>query len=457
MNTTTQETTTTNETAQAQAPTLKKWEVGAGLGPRMAKVFNDALRNASFNSRGVATINGIIGKPETERGRDMVMVAMFGGATNPAYEGKLIELQAKHGNQVTQANYKALSEDLQGLAHWLHHNPIIKDERVTQEEHDAKEAKYQAAIAKQNEERKARENSHASGLAKAKASYPWAQQSGSSQARGAANLKTLLGIKFPGVVFGCRSSSASMTCSIDVSWKDGPTEAEVKAYSDQFQYADFDGMTDMSNNRETGEGFRSWMGSAKWVSENRDVVEAIATVKAALLAIEPHPQEWENPNDYGHHSLSAVAGRIVGKTSLKAGEKITGVTRKDDVMAGNHEDCYNVTIEASAVPQAPAPVAGESGIVAKLNTEKGGVEIKFPGKPEQSMIERVKAHGFRWSRFSGVWWAKDRPAAREFAFGLAGASVPTEEAHSPAESVRDPGEDVADRWAEQQHGLACNA
>lgn len=50
--------------------------------------------------------------------------------------------------------------------------------------------------------------------------------------------------------------------------------------------------------------------------------------------------------------------------------------------------------------------------VVSFNVEKGGIEIRFPDRPAQSVIDSLKADRFRWSRFSKCWWIKDSPAAR---------------------------------------------
>lgn len=49
---------------------------------------------------------------------------------------------------------------------------------------------------------------------------------------------------FPGFKFSIRSKSYSMGASINVSWTDGPTGAEVEAITGAFTGATFDGMTD---------------------------------------------------------------------------------------------------------------------------------------------------------------------------------------------------------------------
>jgi hypothetical protein len=58
-------------------------------------------------------------------------------------------------------------------------------------------------------------------------------------------------------------------------------------------------------------------------------------------------------------------------------------------------------------PPAPAPAPAADGAPTwRENAEKGGVEIRFPTRPAAPILDRLKDHGFRWSRFAGCWWHK---------------------------------------------------
>ncbi len=48
----------------------------------------------------------------------------------------------------------------------------------------------------------------------------------------------------------------------------------------------------------------------------------------------------------------------------------------------------------------------DAGIVVTRNMEKGGIEIRFPSKPSNSVITSLKDKGFRWSPYNSVWWKK---------------------------------------------------
>ena len=56
-----------------------------------------------------------------------------------------------------------------------------------------------------------------------------------------------------------------------------------------------------------------------------------------------------------------------------------------------------------------------AGVTMTLNAAKNGVELRFPGKPSVTVRDTLKANGWRWSRFSSVWYRRDTPDTRAFA------------------------------------------
>ena len=53
-----------------------------------------------------------------------------------------------------------------------------------------------------------------------------------------------------------------------------------------------------------------------------------------------------------------------------------------------------------------------------MNNEKNGIEIRFDGKPESSIIAALKENGFRWSGKQKMWYAKQSADRISFAEGL---------------------------------------
>lgn len=67
---------------------------------------------------------------------------------------------------------------------------------------------------------------------------------------------------------------------------------------------------------------------------------------------------------------------------------------------------------ASARSVAPGPVAD---VTVTFNREREGIELRFPSKPGADVLDRLKADGWRWSRFGSCWWHRDTQAARNSA------------------------------------------
>jgi len=84
-------------------------------------------------------------------------------------------------------------------------------------------------------------------------------------------------------------------------------------------------------------------------------------------------------------------------------------------------------IEAATKPAGRAPVVvaqGDRGVcVATIteNDDKDGLELRFPAKPAPEVLDRLKAAGWRWSRFSSCWYKHRSDEARVFAQSIAGA------------------------------------
>ena len=80
-----------------------------------------------------------------------------------------------------------------------------------------------------------------------------------------------------------------------------------------------------------------------------------------------------------------------------------------------------------------------TSITVSENTARGGVEIRFPENPGSETIGRLKAHGWRWSRFGKCWYKRASEEARRFAAQFETAGEPqalTQPEPSPAEAQR---------------------
>lgn len=265
------------------------------------------------------------------------------------------------------------------------------------------------------DERKAREDAEQERAAKAAAQsrddlrrqylkeYNFLEKIGenkkSSHALGAANLRKLLGRKFPGVKFSVRSDIYSGGCSIHASWTDGPTRKEVEAICDLFTECTFDGMQDLKE--YTNALFPDIFGGADFVFADRELT----------------PERYvETARELGFAAIMAN-GRMAGPDGIPLPQD-----EDERIRRATWGKSFYTAPAAPAIEPAPAhaTATGSPGAgVVSLNEEKNGVEIRFPSKPAQAVIDAAKAAGFRWSRFGGCWWHKDTPAAREAAAAIA--------------------------------------
>jgi hypothetical protein len=88
-------------------------------------------------------------------------------------------------------------------------------------------------------------------------------------------VRSALSESFPSIKFSVRSSVYSGGASIDVRWLDGPTSAQVKQITNQFEGSYFDGMIDYKGSiyhKLDGQEVRF---GANFIFENRDYSDAL--------------------------------------------------------------------------------------------------------------------------------------------------------------------------------------
>ena len=106
-------------------------------------------------------------------------------------------------------------------------------------------------------------------------------------------VRTALKEAFPGIKFSVKSSSYSGGASINVSYKDGPTVAQVKSIVSCFEGAYFDGMTDYK-------GYRYNQINGEEVSFGADYIFVRRELSVGLLqlAVDKVFQEYGLTNTY---------------------------------------------------------------------------------------------------------------------------------------------------------------
>jgi hypothetical protein len=222
---------------------------------------------------------------------------------------------------------------------------------------------------------------------------------------------------FPGQKFSVKSERHS----VRVQWVDGPSVDSVSAITKKFGGMHFDGMEDLTKygvSQYKGEQVRFCC-----YTPDTDRHYTLPVFKAAVDQVAASEFVWSD----------------VDVTALEYKESIYSGTYLNAAPTNNTNCCYRnldveardlldsqsfytvqvkITKAAQAPTQEPTPTESAKTIAVTENTERDGVEIRFPVKPSSEVIESLKLEGFRWSRFSECWYAKRSPEALAFAHGL---------------------------------------
>ena len=117
---------------------------------------------------------------------------------------------------------------------------------------------------------------------------------------------------------------------------------------------------------------------------------------------------------------------IVNARFTDFSDKYGGVGNGVDLRREECETDRNGDPAAPVKVAAPTPedrgiIFGVAALVSE-NREKNGIEIRFPSRPGDDVLANLKAHGWRWSRFSKCWYNRNSEEARTFAEEIAAAS-----------------------------------
>jgi hypothetical protein len=208
----------------------------------------------------------------------------------------------------------------------------------------------------------------------------------------AKKIRVELKANFPGVKFSVRSSTFAGGDSVDVSWTDGPLYESVDAILDQFTSGHFDGMQDMYIS-----GAYSYQGQlyngAKYVSGQRSL----------------SPEYRQQITDYINANYEDV-----NENSWEYNRLFHDAEKE---MIKNNQPEEVETVEEVKEVAAPVEVvnAEEITVQMNINEEKNGIELSFTGIPSEATRKLLKENGYRWSKFSKIWYVKKSESALLFA------------------------------------------
>lgn len=435
---------------------VRQWTSTAG--PLQTKAVNVALQNLKAEHNQYVELEGVIGG--TERSHNYY--SPFGNNQRDDVTQVQTEIAEQFNYTITKANYTQILDAIHAALSILQTNRPVEDKRRSFDE----ERQRLEQVEHDQLERQEKERQHNEEVARIteelRKKYPWAKPNDntvSRQARAAANLRKELALAFPNTKFSVRSDSASMTNSVSYRWTLGPTTAAVTAIADKYEYGRFDAMQDLSTNDHSayGEAVEQVLGRAKYVSGSREIPQHIREQAGRLLC---QAQNVEFMGDYtqklfgerDNQCLSDHVYQLLSRTTFDLNCEITGIEwtdgGRDETTGAYTESGYQLTFSEPATPcntcgatfdlhtlagpdiLCPTPTTltpttpGTSKITVTENPEKAGIELRFPDKPPQNILDQLhdRANGaWRYHRKEKFWYAKASENTRGFAQRLLAA------------------------------------
>ena len=231
------------------------------------------------------------------------------------------------------------------------------------------------------------------------------------------NVLAVLKHEFPGVKFSVRTRNGSTSDSVTVSYVDGPASDRVSAVMRQFETSQYNAYEDIHESVSTPASVVC--GGFDYVFVHREYGDDLRQkVHGWLMANVGGATE-----EFARYNTS----KALSEADITKGAEFKGMELQKNGR-------FAIVFAAKAEPPKPVPPDGDGtdgdGVKVRHNEEKNGIELSFPSMPSESIRNLCKDCGFRWSRFSRVWYNKmsDRAvaAAEQIVAGTANADVDVE-------------------------------
>lgn len=281
-----------------------------------------------------------------------------------------------------------------------------RNEPMTDKQEEILKAAYAANCEKEKREREEASRKYKAEVERLRAKYdyiPFPVKDGHWLPVGEKrrNLLAVLKHEFPGVKFKARTRDGSTSDSITVEYEDGPAYDKVMKVLNEFETTAYNAHEDI----------------------HEDCTSPTACVCGGFDYVFLNRTTSEDVYRFVHDYLMANGG---GATEEYARGEATKIVNATDFPAGGYElvgleyngRCgFNLVVKAKAEPQKPTPPDAPKGdgVTVTENKEKGGLEIRFPAMPSDTIRDFMKDHNWRWSKFAKCWWHKDTEEAREVA------------------------------------------
>lgn len=374
---------------------------------RMADGFSRLNKIRSYQKE----LRGIIGKDETSS----IYFIVFGQsklADEEAFENDFSEFVKDLPEEISLDCFRELAPKIDNI--FSTHIPV-KDNRQTEEQHQQEMTARNELIAQHERNRVIEAAKKANSRAKLIEEYPYLQKTSNlekSRITATKNIRTELSRLFPGFAFSITSKSFSGGNDINVRWTDGPTYEEVHKIVSKYEYGSFNGMSDCYEMNQDS-SFTDLFGGVKYAFSDRDI-----SIETRHKVAEKFGVNWDDKLCRENNEMFRTIQEAISETS------------------------FYVKPEVSSAEVSQSSFSS-SGIVVRHNTIQSGVEIVFPSKPSQDVIDSLKANGFRWSFRTKVWYCKYSDYKMQLAKKLVGLTDDKPEVSQPDYGV-DPAEAVTD-------------
>jgi hypothetical protein len=239
----------------------------------------------------------------------------------------------------------------------------------------------------------------------------------------ASKIRKELKVAFPGTKFSVRASEYSMGSSVNVSWTDLPTTKEVESITNKFKSGSFNGMEDIyETSGYMFEGKR--IIGAKYITTSRNLSpEYKEEIENFMNESVPHIAE--STYYTGYTKLYKAEEYMIERQAKEVKEQPKQEVKQLNTSKIINNSNDNITVEMN------------------LNEELNGVELKFSGKPSETIRNELKANKFRYSKPQNLWYAKQSNTTILFAESLVSIYNDVQEAVQENEIQPEQVEEVA--------------
>ncbi len=142
-----------------------------------------------------------------------------------------------------------------------------------------------------------------------------------------------------------------------------------------------------------------------WDGGSRDYFESFNLTDKKVVYTAP-PQSGFDPTVKGLDNVPITKGFCVIEHSIFCGKDI-------GMRIHIHPDDKCLF---ESIPTVSNNVSIDStDYTITINNEKGGIELRFPAKPDDSVLNKLKSNGWRWTGFNKCWYNYNNEFNMQFA------------------------------------------